>query len=40
VADVPQRASNDRAAPVKRDYETVNEEPREKKKGWWNRLTE
>lgn len=37
------RASNDRAkeeVPASRDYETVNPEPAQKKKGWWNRLVE
>jgi ribonuclease E len=35
------RASNDRPAePVQRDYETVNQAPETKKKGWWNRLVE
>ncbi|HEY8191338.1 MAG TPA: Rne/Rng family ribonuclease, partial [Alphaproteobacteria bacterium] len=28
------------AAPRERDYERVNEEPTNKKKGWWNKLTE
>lgn len=37
------RASNDRAkeeAPAAREYETINPEPGQKKKGWWNRLVE
>lgn len=28
------------AAPVPRDYETVNQAPEKKKKGWWNKLVE
>ena len=24
----------------KKDYETLNPEPAQKKKGWWNRLTD
>lgn len=32
--------SNDAAPPAPRDYERVNEPPANKKKGWWNRLTE
>lgn len=31
--------SND-TEPVHKEYETVNKTPNEKKKGWWNRLTE
>lgn len=38
------RASNDRSkaeeAPAPRDYETVNPEPTQKKRGWWNKLVE
>jgi len=30
-------ASNDSAP---KDYETVNEPPANKKKGWWNKLTD
>ncbi len=38
------KISNDdkpeRPAPAPRDYESVNEAPGEKKKGWWNKLVE
>lgn len=33
------KPSND-TEPVHKEYETVNKAPEEKKKGWWNRLTE
>lgn len=34
----PIKAETKKAEPVDRDYETVNELPGEKKKGWWNKL--
>ncbi len=33
------KAVNDQK-PAAKDYEVVNQEPKEKKKGWWNRLVE
>jgi len=39
VLETAAAPSND-VAPKVKDYETVNEPPGEKKKGWWNRLTE
>jgi ribonuclease E len=38
----PPAVSNDMppAAPPVRDYETVNQPPEKKKKGWWNKLVE
>ncbi len=32
--------SNDTAPPAAKEYETVNEAPTKKKKGWWNKLTD
>ncbi|MCB9990514.1 MAG: ribonuclease E/G [Rhodospirillales bacterium] len=34
------KPSNDVAPPEKKDYEVVNEPPVQKKKGWWNKLTD
>ncbi len=42
-APMTSRPSNDRAPaapPPPRDYETVNQAPEQKKKGWWNKLVE
>ncbi|WP_435641012.1 Rne/Rng family ribonuclease [Micavibrio aeruginosavorus] len=36
----PQQRDAETTPPPARDYERVNEEPSEKKKGWWNRLME
>jgi hypothetical protein len=33
-------ASAEQAPAAPKDYEVVNAEPTEKKKGWWNRLVE
>lgn len=38
-AEEAKAPSND-VAPVAKEYETVNEAPARKKKGWWNRLVE
>ena len=38
-----QKPSNDSApltSSVPKDYEVINEAPKKKKKGWWNRLVE
>lgn len=41
VAQAPvQERAQETTPPVAREYERVNEEPSEKKKGWWNRLME
>lgn len=34
------RPAPELAAPVRKDYETVNKAPENKKKGWWNKLIE
>lgn len=36
----PAEPSNDVTPPAPKDYETVNEAPKTKKKGWWNKLVE
>lgn len=41
MAQAPaQERTQESTPPVAREYERVNEEPSEKKKGWWNRLME
>jgi hypothetical protein len=32
------RRSDPQAAAVPKEYEIINEPPKEKKRGWWNRL--
>lgn len=36
----PARAVSSEAPPAPREYEKVNQEPEQKKKGWWNKLVE